>query len=80
MKAILEFNIDDLSDDMALKRCHKAIDMAMVIWDFTYNTKKSIFYEIEAKKMSNHKVVELCFNRFFELIEKHNIVIDELIE
>lgn len=81
MKAILEFNLDEREDDQALKRCHKSLAMAMVLFDFAYNSRKGIEYELEGREdMDAFGAVELCFKRFFELLDEHSIIIDDLIE
>lgn len=79
MKAKLTFDLDDNSDDMALKRCHKSLAMALVIWEFSYNTKKAIEYSITDKKLDEYEIIDLCFKRFYDLLKEHSIDIDELI-
>ena len=75
MEGILKFNLDDLDDDMALKRCHKSASMAMVIWYFLYNSRADI-----EKKGANKKTLDMVYQHFNELLEKNCIIIDELIE
>jgi hypothetical protein len=76
-KAILEFDLNDLDDRLDHKQCIKANDMACVIWEFTYNTKKSTEHVIEGK--DGYEVLDLIYDKFFRLLEEHNINIDELI-
>jgi len=47
MKAILEFDLNEMDDSMAHKRCAKATDMAIALWEIAYNTKKRIGYEMD---------------------------------
>lgn len=70
MKGMIEFNLDNRDDDMAMKRCHKSLQMALVIWCFT--TGRSKFQEF--------KTPEDVFNYFNELLEKYSIDINDLVE
>ena len=42
MKAQLNFDLDDFDDRIAHERCSKALDMALVLWELQYNTRKSL--------------------------------------
>ncbi len=80
MKAKLIFDLDDNSDDMALKRCHKSLAMALVLFELTYNTKKKIIYKALAKELTNDDIIDLIFTEINGLMEEHSINIDELVE
>lgn len=80
MRAVLEFDLDDHSDDMALKRCHKSLAMAMVLFELAYNSKKGFYYKLEEKDYKNTEVVDMIFERLHDLLDEHSIIIDELIE
>ena len=75
MKGILKFNLDDHDDDMALKRCHKSLAMAMVLWEFMYNSRGDI-----EEKGGDEKTLDMVYEHFTDLLEKNCIIIDELIE
>lgn len=70
MKGILKFDLDDPTDDIALKRCHKSLQMALVIWDFT--TGRSKYKEF--------KTPEDVFSFFDDLLGKYSIDINDLLE
>jgi len=70
MEAILKFNLDDPDDKIAHYRCVKALDMAMVLFEIQMNLWKN------CKKAP---AVQEVFNKINELIEDHNINLDELI-
>lgn len=70
MKGMIEFNLDNRDDDMAMKRCHKSLQMAWVIWYFT----------IARSKFQEFKTPEDVFNYFNELLEKYSIDINDLVE
>ena len=72
MKAVLKFNIDDQDDDMALKRCHKSLAMALVIWEFVHNGRR--------KTEDMKDPAEALFKYFQDLLDEHCIIIDELVE
>ena len=84
-KAILEFDLSDHDDVMDHKRCVKALDMALVLWEFYHNSKKSLEYQIEEcikidKEYSRFDVLDLVFERFQELLDEHDINIDNLVD
>jgi len=84
MKAILEFYLDDHDDVMAHKRCVKALDMALVIWEFAHNSKKTIESQVEElkkhKDFTSYDVLDLVFDRFNEICEEEDINIDNLLD
>ena len=79
MKAILEFNLPE--DNTEYLATVKAMDMANFIFELVYNTKK------ELTKRSNKSLeecyvedgIEIVFDKIDELLQHHNIAIDELI-
>ena len=78
MKAILEFNLDDPDERKAHQRCTKSLDMALALWQFQHNSRKTI--EEEAEKVSPLEAIDLVYKAFNELMEEHNIMLDDLIE
>jgi hypothetical protein len=54
MKAILEFNLDELEDEQRFKRCNKSDDMAYAIWHIVHNTKKGLQYSVEKKEIKKN--------------------------
>jgi Zn-dependent oligopeptidase len=78
MKAILEFNLDELEDEQRFKRCNKSDDMAFAIWDIVYNTKKRLEYSVENKEINKYETIEIVFDEIYSILNKHNVSIDEL--
>ena len=79
MKAILKFNLDDADDRVSHNQCVKANDMAGVIWEICYNTKKTLEWELEADdKLDGYDALELVYKKFYEILESHDINIDNL--
>ena len=76
MKAILEFNLPE--DNQEYLITVKANDMANFIFDLVYNTKKSLFESID--DIDIEQGIDITFQKIYELLEKHSIDIDELID
>jgi hypothetical protein len=79
MKAVLEFDLDNRDDDLAHKRCVKALDMALLLFDFI-NAKKQIEYQLDEKAIDRYKTLDLVYKKFFDLCEEYVINIDSLVE
>lgn len=83
-KAKLEFDLNDHDDRMHHLRCVKSTDMAIVLFQLSYNTKKeceNIVDGVEGKAGSDmQKGVDLVFKKIYELLDEHNINIDEILD
>ena len=78
MKATLEFNLEDLDDQMAHLRCIKSLDLALVCWEFVRNSRKKLENKEYSKDSDAFDGIEATFTEFFRLLEEHNINVDEL--
>ena len=78
-KGILEFDLNEPDDIMAHKRATKALDLTSALWDITHNTKKSIEWSLEGKELDKYEVLDLVYERIYEILEDHNIKLDDLI-
>ena len=83
-KAILEFDLTDGDDRMEHLRAIKSTDLALVIWQLVYNTKKDIIRELEAEEFKggvdhDYDLLDKVFEKIRELIDEHGIIIDDLI-
>jgi hypothetical protein len=76
MKAILEFNLPE--DNTEYLATVKALDMANFIFELVYNTKKGLINTLEVND-GEQDGIEIVFERIQELLEYHNITIDELL-
>ena len=76
MKATLEFNLPE--DNTEYLATVKALDMTNFIFELVYNTKKGL---INSLKVNDGEAdgIEIVFERIHELLEYHNITIDELL-
>jgi len=77
-KGILKFNLDNLDDVLMYKRCLKSQDMALLIWEFSINSRKRVENTIENE--DTLKGIDLVFEEFFELVEKYSVDVEELID
>jgi hypothetical protein len=75
MEALLKFNMDNPDDQMAHLRCVKSLDMALVIWEFIRNSRKKLE---DREFKDSYEAIEATYERFFELLEEHDINIDKL--
>ena len=78
-KGILEFDLNEPDDIMAHKRAVKSLDLALALWDITHNTKKSIEWSLEGKELNKYEVLDLVYERIYEIFDEHNIKLDDLI-
>ena len=78
-EAILKYDLNDSDDTMAHMRAVKSLDMALALWDITHNTKKSIEWSLESKELNKYEVLDLVYERIYEILEEHNIKMDDLI-
>jgi hypothetical protein len=87
--AKLEFDLNDLDDRMEFARATKSLDLSLALWAFSYNTKKSLEWEIESNAENNNlsreavdaqiEILDKVYKRFYEILNEHNINLDNLI-
>jgi hypothetical protein len=78
-KAILDYDLNDPDDVMAHKRAIKSLDMTLALWEIINNTKKGLEWSMEEKEMDKYDALELVYEKIFEVLSEHNIVIEDLI-
>jgi len=78
-EAILKYDLNDSDDCMAHMRAVKSLDMARALWDITHNTKKSLEWSMEGKEIDKYEALELVYEKIYEILEEHNIKLDDLI-
>ena len=79
-KAKLVYDLNEPDDVMAHKRAVKSLDMAIALWTITHNTKKGMEWSMEGKEMDKYDALEMVFDKIYEILEEHNIKMDDLIE
>lgn len=78
MKAILEFDLDNIDDRLAHLRCVHSSDMASVIFQLTANFRRNCEYKIEAKKPDESEF-DIIMEELFKELGELPIPIEELI-
>jgi hypothetical protein len=79
-KATLEFDLNEHDDVLAHKRAVKSLDLALTIWDIVHNSKKSLEWSMEGKEMDKYDALEMVYDKIYEILQEHNIDVDELID
>lgn len=81
-KVKLIFDLSKEGDTQEYLIASKAIEMSSIIWQFLRNSRKNIEWKIEnsSEELDAFDAIELCFERFGELLEEHDVNIDKLVE
>lgn len=79
-EAILKFDLNDPDDRKAHFRAIKSLDMASALWDITHNTKKGLEWSIDSKEVDKYEVLEMVFDKIYEILDDHSINTDELLD
>lgn len=78
-KAILEYDLTDPDDRVDHLKAIKANDMALVIWDFVYNSKKGMEFQIQEYNYDACQVLDKMLEIFRDSLDEHGIIIDDLV-
>jgi len=78
-KARLEYDLNDTDDAMAHMRAVKSLDMAFVLWELINNSKRSLERAMHEKEMNKYEALDMVYERIYELMDEHNIKLDDLI-
>lgn len=79
MKAILEFNLDEQDDEMAHKRAVKSLDMALTLWDMDGYLRGQIKHAPDSMSPEVYGTLQDVRDKLYEIMSKHSIDLDELI-
>jgi hypothetical protein len=79
MKAILEFDLNDPDDRLEHMRAIKSFDMAIALYEIQLNSYKELERLIEHQNLSAIDTLDKVFERINEVLDKHGIKIDDLI-
>ena len=77
--ATLNFDLNDPDDNMAFMRCAKSTDMALALWEFANNTKKSFQRELDESDDKSYELLDKVYERFWEILSDKGIKLDDLI-
>lgn len=83
-RGTFEFDLDNPEDNMAFYRAAKSLDVCLVLWEILYNTKKKFQYDVEAlpeqvTKMNMYDIIDLMYERFWEITNERGVNLDELV-
>ena len=78
-QAQLTFDLHDPDDNMAFMRAAKSTDMALALWEFAYNTKKSLQRELKEDDDKSYELIDKVYERFWEIIQERGLKLDNLI-
>jgi hypothetical protein len=80
--ALLKYDLSDPDDRLEFERASKSLDMALSIWEFAYNSRKTIENELDADADSRQREYDLLdkvYTRFWEILNEHDISPDKLV-
>jgi len=75
MKAILKFDLDNIDDEYAHRRCVKSLDMALALWDFSNELRKLRNNLDEGENLNEERVWEA----WTDALNDKNINLDNLL-
>ena len=78
-EAILKYDLNDTDDAMAHMRAIKSLDMALALWELLNNSKRTLERAMHEKEMDKYEALDMVYERIYELMDEHNIKLDELI-
>ena len=79
MKAILEFDLNEADDMIEHKRCIKALDICLAIWEMDQYLRTKTKYESDGMTEEEYNAYETMREKLRELLEERSISFDELI-
>jgi len=78
-EAILKYDLNDTDDAMAHMRAIKSLDMALALWELLNNSKRTLERRMHEKEMNKYEALDMVYERIYELMDEHNIKLDDLI-
>jgi hypothetical protein len=83
MKITYEIDTQDPSQAMERRQLEKANDMAMVLWEMTFNVRKHVNNRVENAVADGYRVsaedaISWVFQEYNRLMEEHGIRVEEL--
>ena len=73
MRAELIFNLSDPDDVMAHKRCVKALDLALALWDIDQHLRWE-------SKYKDNEMAEVIREKLREIMDEYGLVFDDLMD
>jgi hypothetical protein len=77
--AKLEYNLDELDDQMAHLRAIKSLDLALALWDMDGYLRAQTKYAPDSMPPEAYDALLGVRDKLYEIMSKHSIDLDELI-
>lgn len=78
-KAILKFDLNELDDIQAHLRAMKSTDMAFALFEYGHRAKNDFEFNID-KYESKEELLDAVFEKFWKILDEHDINLDKLID
>ena len=78
MKAKLTFDLDDFDDRQAHSRCVKSLDLCLLLWDLDKELRSRTKNSLDTATDEEVRCAGVIRSTLFQLREKYNIDLDEL--
>jgi hypothetical protein len=78
-EAILKYDLNDTDDAMAHMRAVKSLDMALALWELLNNSKRNLERAMHEREMDKYEALDMVYERIYELMDEHNLKLDDLI-
>jgi hypothetical protein len=79
MKAILEFNLDEVDDLMAHKRCVVSLDMVLVLWEMDQHLRAITKYADDSMSKETYDSLIKVREKLREEMNERGLMFDNLI-
>ncbi len=79
-KATIEFDLNDHDERKAHFRVVKSLDMASALWSITHNTRKGLEWSLDGKDLDKYEVLDMVFDKIYEILDEHDINTDQLLD
>lgn len=77
MKALLEFNLDEIEDKMAHQRAIKSLDLCLALWDIQNELRSLCKYGDLNEKES--ELLETLREKIYATLDNYEVSLDRLI-
>ncbi len=78
-KGTFEFDLNEPDDIDAHMRMTKSMDMALSLWEFGHNTKKTFEWSLD-KFETKEDLLDAVYDKFWEILKDHDINLDKLVK
>jgi hypothetical protein len=78
-KGIMEFNLNEQDEVTAHLRCVKSLDLALTLWDMDEYLRAETKYAPDSMNSEVYGALKDVRSKLHELMSKHSIDLDELI-